>query len=114
MSKREAVEERKFKKKVEERWDAEVIKLMMVGRYGRVGRSDKLVLLPCKPFAIPVAFEFKQDGKQPTKIQEYYRRRFKSMGIPTYVVYTAKEALSICKKILRTKTFPKGVNQVRH
>lgn len=113
MSKDEAVEERKFKDEAERRWDAEVIKLTMFGRYGKVGRSDKLVLLPSKPFAIPVAFEFKRDGKEPTKIQQYYRRRFKAMGIPTYVVYTAKKAIAICEKIIQTKALPKDSNRVR-
>lgn len=113
MSKHESVEEKKFKQKAEERWDAEVIKLTMVGRYGRVGRGDRLTLLPCKPHAIPLCFEFKRDGKEPTKIQEYYRDRFKRMGIPTYVVYTAKEALIICKKALRSKALSKRVDKVR-
>lgn len=113
MSKKEIVEENKFKREAERRWDAEVIKLGMMGRYGRVGRGDRLVLLPAKPFAIPICFEFKRDGKEPSKIQEYYRRRFKRMGIPTYVVYKAKEALKICAEALRTKAVPKRIDKVR-
>jgi hypothetical protein len=112
--KNEIVEETKFKRWAEERWDAEVIKLGMVGRFGRVGRSDKLVLLPAKPFAIPVAFEFKREGKKPTKIQEYYRKRFNRMGIPTYVVTKASKAMAICEEILRTKKLPKGKHTIRH
>lgn len=110
MSKREAIEERKFKEQAEERWDAEVIKLTMIGRFGRVGRGDKLVLLPCKRRAIVLCFEFKQEGKSPTKIQLYYKRRFKRIGVPTYVVYTAKEAIKICKKAIRAEALSKGID----
>lgn len=113
MSKNESVEEKKFKKRAEELWDAEVIKLMTAGRYGRVGRSDRLILIPSKPFAIPMAFEFKKVGKGPTKIQIYYRDRFRRMGIPTYVVYTSKEAIRLCKKAIRTKALPKGIHKIR-
>lgn len=113
MGKHEIVEEKKFKNAAEEYWDAEVIKLTVMGMYGRVGRGDRLVLLPCKRRAIVICFEFKQEGKDPTKIQEYYRKRFKKMGIPTYVVTTAKEALLICKKALRTEAISERGNKVR-
>ena len=110
MVKYEIVEENKFKKEAERRWDAEVIKMGMHGIYGRVGRGDRLTLLPCKPRAIAICFEFKREGEEPTRIQLYYRRRFKRLGVPTYVVEKAEEALWLCEEAIRTKGIPERVN----
>lgn len=95
-NKPEKVAEKNFATKVESHgWDC--IKLSTQGPYGRGGRNDRLVLAS---YGIVAVFEFKRDGEEAEKLQDFYHRRLEQMGHKTYVVYRCDEAYKILLELV--------------
>jgi len=93
----EKIEENKFVTMCN-RAEYEAVKLSTQGMYGKRGFNDRCV------FAFPgvvALFEFKRIGEEARKLQKARHRKFKKLRIPTYVVYTAKEAWKILQKRIR-------------
>lgn len=95
----EKVEEKKFVLHVEAR-GGECVKQATFGPYGRVGLNDRITLLP---LATTILFEFKRIGEFATRIQKNRHKKLRKLGFKCYVVYTCKEAIEICKRVLRAK-----------
>lgn len=111
MAKREKVAENKFVKAIEKKYNAICYKQQTFARYGTVGHSDRVALLPLK---VVLFFEFKRDKKKKaTKIQRARHRHILKLGHKVNVVYRSEEALAICAKALRKAAQKKEARRVR-
>lgn len=105
MSRPEKVEERKFVKRTRE-LGAECLKQGGTGPYHIGGYNDQLWV---GPYETPIFFEFKREGEEPTKRQKSRHKFLKKLGYQVYVVYSAKEAFRICRRVLRSKVIPERI-----
>lgn len=96
-NKLERVEERKYVERAEGRGYV-VIKLAMSGPYGKAGFDDRITLAE---EGVTVLFEFKRDGEEPRKLQNYRHQTLKRLKHHHAVVYYADEAWAILTRLIK-------------